>query len=367
MEITDIKIRSCRHAVEDETYNLKDGSGINFEFLVMTFETNEGISVDTFGFCGRDSEGIGAIAENVIKPFFIGRDPLYREKHWHEFRKYDRAWHLTPIYSYAPFDIACALIASVKAGLPLYKYLGAYRDQVPLYGSSLTLDTPEAYAEEAKAVKDKGWAAYKLHPPADYELGLAAHRLCREAVGPNFKLMSDPVGSYTSDQCLRFGRELEKLDYYWLEEPLYDETPSALRELTRKLDIPVVGGETLAKRPYSAAEYVSTRVIDILRADVSWCGGITGTIKTAHLAEAFGMQCEIHTAIFHPLELVNLHVCAAIKNSEFFELLVPEHLFNIGLKEDIRIEDGMAHLPEASGLGIDLDWDFIENNTLRVF
>ena len=41
----------------------------------------------------------------------------------------------------------------------------------------------------------------------------------------------------------------------------------------------------------------------MVRADVSWSGGITATMKTAHLAESFGVQCEIHTAIYHPLEL----------------------------------------------------------------
>ena len=135
----------------------------------------------------------------------------------------------------------------------------------------------------------------------------------------------------------------------------------------KQLDIPIIGGETLNKRPYSLAEYISTRAIDMVRADVSWSGGITGTMKTAHLCESFGMQCEIHTAIFHPLELGNLHVCAAIKNCEYFELLVPTHLFNVGLTEDIQIENGMAKLPDKPGLGIDLDWDFIDNNTFKEF
>ena len=90
-------------------------------------------------------------------------------------------------------------------------------------------------------------------------------------------------------------------------------------------------------------------------------------MKTAHLAESFGVQCEIHTAIYHPLELVNLHCCAAIKNSEFFEVLVPYDYFNFGLKESINVSNGMAHLPSKPGLGIDLDWDFIDNSTFKKY
>ena len=51
------------------------------------------------------------------------------------------------------------------------------------------------------------------------------------------------------------------------------------------------------------------------------------------------------------------------KNSEFFEVLVPYEYFDFGLKEPIKIVDGFAQLPEGPGLGIDLDWDFIDNST----
>ena len=54
--------------------------------------------------------------------------------------------------------------------------------------------------------------------------------------------------------------------------------------------------------------------------------------------------------------------------TEFFEVLIPEHLFNIGLKDKIHIEDGHAHVPKNKpGLGIELDWDFIDKSTLKVF
>ena len=113
--------------------------------------------------------------------------------------------------------------------------------------------------------------------------------------------MSDPVACFNLEEAIRFGRELERLGYYWFEEPLFDEDMHSLRELTRTLEIPVVGTEVLAKHPYSVAECISTRVVDRVRADVSWSGGVTGLMKTARLAEAFGVNCEIHTSIFHPL------------------------------------------------------------------
>jgi len=366
MKIKDIKIRMCRHKQPVmKNSEMRDGKKSDLEFLVITFETDSGLTASTFGFAGRGALMAGEIANSIFKPFFLNKDPLYREKHWHEYRTADRWWNHAPIYSYGPFDINCWLLSAMQAEQPLYKYLGAYRDTVPIYASSLVLDSPDAYAKEALEYKKRGFNAYKLHPPGNYEFDLEAHKAVRKAVGNEFKLMSDPVAPYTFEQALRFGRELEKLNYYWYEEPLFDENFHGLRELTRILDIPIIGTEVIAKHPYSVAECISTRVVDMVRADVSWSGGITATMKTAHLAESFGVQCEIHTAIYHPLELVNLHCCAAIKNSEFFEVLVPYEYFNFGLKHPIRVENGLAHLPNKPGLGIDLDWDFIDNSTFK--
>ena len=55
----------------------------------------------------------------------------------------------------------------------------------------------------------------------------------------------------------------------------------------------------------------------------------------------------------------------SLKNTEFFEVLVPYEYFNFGLKESIKVENGFAHLPTNPGLGIDLDWDFIDNSTFK--
>jgi len=367
MRISDIELRLCK--LKDSPMansEMRNGIRSDLEFLVLTMKTDDGLSASTFGFAGRGARMAGEIAAAALKPFFMGRDPLFRELHWHEYRMEDRWWNHIPMYSYGPFDIACWLLCAQAADQPLYKYLGAYRDRVPVYGSSLLLETVADYAEQALEVKNRGWNAYKLHPPGDPAFDVQAYRACREAVGPDFKLMSDPVAAYSFEQALKIGRELERLDFHWFEEPLYDESHHCLRELSRTLDIPICGAEVLNKHPYSVAECISTRVFDIVRADVSWSGGITAVMKTARLAEAFGVQCELHTTIYHPLELVNLHCCAAIKNTEFFELLLPDSHYAFGLKEAIEIKDGLAILPEGPGLGIELDWDQIEDSTFGI-
>lgn len=368
MKIASVEVRCCTRVPDAFAKSaFRTGDFAAFQFLVVTLKTDEGLAATTFGFAGRSAEGAGKLIADTLRPFMIGRDPLDREKAWHDFRTADRWWGHLPIYAYGPFDTALWLLCAEAAGQPLHKYLGAYRDEVPVYGSSMILTKPSDYADEALRCKAEGLKAYKLHTPGkDIAEDLEAHRLVREAVGPRYTLMSDPVSTYNLEQSIRFGRALEKLDYYWLEEPIYDEDVHALRELTRTLEIPIVGTEVLAKHPYSVAECVSTRVVDRVRADVSWTGGVTGVMKTARLAEAFGVNCEVHTSIFHQMEIVNLHCCAAMRNCDFFELLYPVEGFAFGLKQKMPIENGMARAPARPGLGVDLDWDEIDRCTVKI-
>ena len=369
MIITDFKIRCC--SLQDKNFvpqmlKSSDSSG-EIEFLVYTITTECGHTASSFGFAAKSAHGSALLAIKALRPLFIGQNALNREKIWQDFRKADRWWSHLPIYSYDPADIYLWILASLQANQPLYQYIGGYKNQVQVYCSSLVLPNSDAYVAEALEVKNAGFKAYKLHPPNhNIDADLAIHQAVREAVGEDFNLMSDPVAAYSLNEMVRFAQELEKLNYLWLEEPLPDEAFSALRELKSKVNIPIVGAEVLAKHPYSVAEVIATNVVDSVRADVSWSGGITGVLKTANLAEAFHRNCEIHTSIFHPLELVNLHICAAISNNSYLELLWPTDKFSFGLKQPIDIKNGIATLPEPAGLGIEFDWDFIDNHTFQL-
>lgn len=367
MRISDIEIRACRsNTAALGASSMRFSTIRELEFLVLTMRTDDGLEASTFGFAASSARGAARIAADALRPFFLGKDVLHRERLWHDYRMVDRWWNHVPIYSYGPFDIACWLLAAQAAGQPLYRYLGAYRDTVPVYGSSLVLERPEDYAEQALEVKARGWKAYKLHPPGRDDFDLEAYTLTREAVGPDFTLMADPVASHDHRSALRMGRALERLDYAWFEEPLFDVDLQGLRELTRTLDIPICGTEVFAGSHYGTAQCIAAGTVDMVRSDVSWKGGVTAVMKTAHLAESFGMACEIHTAILHPLELVNLHCCAAIANTSYFELLLPTEAFSFGLTRPLPIENGIATLPDGPGLGIDLDVDFIEDCTLEI-
>ncbi len=366
-EIIDVEVRACRGADELEQLDAVSAvqlpGGSRPDFTVITLTAADGTKGTSFGFGALDARAAAHVMSQV-KPFFLGKDAFHSQKNLKDFEMFDRKWNLTPIYAYGPFDNACWDIVGKQVNQPVYRMLGAAKMEIPLYVSSMFLDGPEDYVSQALEVKSKGIRGYKLHPPGDPKGDIECYKAVRDAVGEDFTLMADPVISYNYEQALMVGRELEKLNYRWLEEPLLDVNFNGLRKLREKLDIPICGTEVLAGGHYSSAHYIHEGMADIVRTDVSWRGGITSVMKTAHTAESFGVQCELHTTIYQALEQVQVHASLSLPNTEFFEMLYPFDDFDFGTRSSITLKDGMVQAPQGAGLGIDYDWDFIEDHTV---
>jgi L-alanine-DL-glutamate epimerase-like enolase superfamily enzyme len=370
VKITGIELRSCHvettdQAALDPVAAAELPGGNQPDVVVITLTTDEGIIGTSFGNGGLDSR-VTAHAFAQVRPFLMGRDPMKRELNATEFRAFDRRWNHSPIYAYGAFDVACWDIAGKRAGLPVHELVGTSADRRAVYVSSMFLGSPEEYAAQARQVVAAGFRGYKVHPPGPEQADLAVYAAVRDAVGPEFALMADPVATHTFEEAMRIGRALERLGYRWFEEPVYDYDLESLRKLTRALDIPIAGTETIAGGSHLTAEYIRTGAVDIVRTDPSWRGGITSALKTAHLAEAFGLSCEIHTALYHPLEFANLQCALAISNTSYLELLYPLEDFAFGLAEPIDIRDGYAYAPTIPGIGAVYDWDAIDNATVEV-
>ena len=167
----------------------------------------------------------------------------------------------------------------------------------------------------------------------------------------------------TLEEAVRVGRHLEKLGYEWLEEPFRDFELNKYTQLCAALDIPIAATETTRGCHWGVAQVINQKAADIVRADVSWKCGVTGTLKIAHLAESFGMQCEIHTTTMNYMDLVNLHVSCAIRNCRYFEYFVPEEDFMFPMKGLLPIDEkGIITVPDKPGIGGELDWELIERN-----
>jgi L-alanine-DL-glutamate epimerase-like enolase superfamily enzyme len=90
-------------------------------------------------------------------------------------------------------------------------------------------------------------------------------------------------------------------------------------------------------------------------------------MKTAHLAESFRMNFEAHHGGNSLNNVAGLHVLMAIKNTEFFEVLLPDGAQKYGLVQDIEADaDGWVYAPTEPGLGAAIDFDLIKRKTITV-
>jgi L-alanine-DL-glutamate epimerase-like enolase superfamily enzyme len=229
------------------------------------------------------------------------------------------------------------------------------------------METKEAYAEEAARFRADGWTAYKIHPPTEPALDVEICRAVRRAVGDRFTVMLDSTWSYDYPTALRVGRAIEELDYHWYEDPLADDDLYNYVKLKQHLHIPILATEYTPGGFTALAPWITARATDFLRGDVAVKGGITSLVKTAHLAEAFHMNFEIHHGGNSLNNVANLHVIMAIRNCEFFEVLLPAGAQKYGLLEDIEVdEQGLVHAPTGPGLGAAIDFARIERQRTAV-
>jgi len=181
------------------------------------------------------------------------------------------------------------------------------------------------------------------------------------------RLMLDCHHDYSREDALYIGRALEELDYYWFEEPMNEHSISSYVWLTEQLSIPVMGPETAEGKMYTRAEWILRGASDISRYDV-WHGGITPMMKTIHLCESFGVRLEVHGG-----GPGNLQVLGAMGiPGEYYELgllhpFIDHYARTPWLTEPIDplLPGGYVRIPQRPGLGMEIDWGYIERNRIR--
>jgi L-alanine-DL-glutamate epimerase-like enolase superfamily enzyme len=330
---------------------------------LLTIRTDGGIEGHAFiGAALNPAETDAASLIGVLKPLLLGQDPLQREGlHARLLARQRRA----SLRAVGACDLALWDIAAKHAGLPLYKFLGAGRNAIGAYVSSQILDGPEAYADEAQRYREAGWQGYKLHPPQDPLIDISCCRAVRERVGDEFPLMLDSTWSYRYPEALRVGRAIEDLGFLWYEDPLNESDIYSYVALRKKLDIPVLATECPDHDLGGYAIWLTERATDFLRGDIAAKGGLTTMIKGAHLAEAFQMNYEVHHGGNSFNNLAQVHFSCAIRNTNFFEVQLPDEAQKYGVLNDLEIgSDGMVRCPETPGVGAEIDFELVKRTRL---
>ncbi len=313
-----------------------------------------------------DVGGTRGIIEDHLKPQLLGKNPLEHRRLWRSL------WgaNFGDGRAVAALDIALHDLRGKALGLSIADlYGGRLRDSVPVYAAVMNyhegLEPETQFPEEARQMVARGFRNLKARTGRlGHRRDLGILTRVREAVGPEIRLLTDGNGAFTLPQAVKFGKELEKLDFYFFEEPL----PQGLNyagydELTRSLDIAVAGGEVLDSRA-SARDHLVKRSFDVIQPDPTLCGGIGEVLFIAEMARLFSIQCLPHCYAGAIADAATLQLLSLLPPFTFgFSSDEPMLEYDAGenpFRDEVvpagfRLADGRFTVPTGPGLGIEID------------
>ena len=370
MRITDVEafaIRIPRNGGSDEpvrspVYSIPDGrhsiKSDMHETLVVRVTTDAGLAGYGEGQSPVSPETPKTIVDNLCRPLLVGADPFDVDCIWQ--RQFDgmrERGHLTGFYvdALAACDIALWDLMGKATGKPVHKLLGGrFRDRIELYSGCAGRE-PDTAADRAEALVAVGYRGLKLSPARDRRKTLAIVAAVRDRVGPDIAVMVDLHTEFDTVEAIKLGRELEKLDVYWLEAPGVPDDIAGHAAVTRALNMNVASAEWYRTR-YEMKEAFKRRAFDVLMPDIGRTG-LTEGKRIAVLADTYSIPVSPHVGGGGLLSIAaTIQLSAAIPN-----FLVMEHghasyptACRIALDAPQPV-DGAFPVNDEPGLGVRID------------
>ena len=370
-KITKIEVVVYEHEIQDmgTDYNgfnsvYEKGSVLKMRPSILRIHTNTGIIGESDG---------GRLSDSVVQ-YLLGKNPFHREKIYNDLKRGLRHTDRTAISS---VDVALWDFAGKAHGAPIYQLLGGYKKTIPAYASTYHgdenggLSTPDDFANFAEQCSELGYRAFKIHGwgNAPIEREVANVLEVGKRVGDRMDLMLDPACELeTWADALKVGKACDAANFFWLEDPYKDGGVSIFghQKLREFINTPLLQTEHVFGLEHHV-DFIVNGGTDFVRTGTYEDGGITGAMKVAHASEGFGLDVE-----FHGGGLAHRHCIAAVRNTNYYELGLLHPLVR-QTKAPIRPpeftdelenidENGHVAVPQGPGLGVEMDWDYIEHH-----
>lgn len=327
--------------------------------------------------------GLGSVftSEQLVRGALALLEPLYRGENALEPERVSEKLHQNTFWlgrggsvthTISGIDIALWDLLGKATGQPVGRLLGGrYRERVKPY-ASLLMQEPGPLADRLAELNGQGFRAFKIgwgpfgrHSGA---LDEAIVRAAREAIGPESLLMVDAGGSDAFWKqgykwALRTSQMLAAFDVAWFEEPL---RPDAMKDyvlLRRRSPVPIAGGEVLTRRQ-SFQPWLEAGAFDVVQPDVTKCGGISEERRIAWMAQEHGVRFIPHGWNTAVGLAADLQLASAFPDTDLVEYLTGspyvDDIAGGGWQLDA---DGMLPIPDAPGLGVELDRDAVARHT----
>ena len=328
------------------------------DITIVEIETDAGIT--GYG-VGRPRPGEREMRAAYLERL-IGRDPTMTEAIWAGLwspKMSGRRGNETRALS--SIDLALWDIKAKLAGLPLYKMLGGYRTEIPIYIAGGYYGTGKGIRElqaEFASYVELGARAVKMKIGAlPIKEDLSRIKAVRQVIGDDVALLLDANCAYRYYDAISLSRRAEEFDPFWFEEAVPPDDYEGFKKIAAATTIPLATGENEYTK-HGFRDLIATQAIGILNPDARYMGGITEFMKVAAMAQAHGMDiCP------HGDQQAHLHLLAAIPNArllEFYPAQVQPMASRAYLYAPVMNANGTVTVPESPGAGMDPDFKALE-------
>ena len=206
-------------------------------------------------------------------------------------------------------DVALWDLKARLLDVPLVSLLGAARESVPIYGSGgFTSYDDRQLRRQLGGWVEQGIPRVKMKIGRDPAADIGRVRSARDAIGRDAELFVDANGAYIAKQALAQAERFAEFGVAWFEEPVSSDDLAGLRLMRDRgpAGMDIAAGE-YGYDPFYFRRMLEAEAVDVLQADATRCGGITGFLHAGSLCAAWPIPLSAHTA-----PSIHAHVCCSL-------------------------------------------------------
>ncbi|MCZ2720908.1 mandelate racemase/muconate lactonizing enzyme family protein [Marinomonas sp. 15G1-11] len=330
------------------------GDHTHFELLTVTITLSDGSQGTGYTYTGgRGGQAIRSMIEADLKPMLLGRDgsdieAIYRDMEYciHYVGRGGIASFAISAIDIALWDLRCRAL-----GKPLHQFNGNQNKVAKAYRGGIDLNFSLArLLKEVQGYLDAGFNAVKIKVgQANLEDDVARVKAVRELIGDDIIFMIDANYSMTVEQAITAANAFAEYNIFWFEEPTVPDDYTGYARIAENTSIPLAMGENL-HTIYEFGYAFQQAKLSFIQPDASNCGGISGWLAAAKMADEFNIL-----ASSHGMQELHVSLVASQPNAGWVEV----HSFPIDqyTLRPLVIEEGMAVAPDTIGIGVEFDWE----------
>jgi o-succinylbenzoate synthase len=327
----------------------------NAESIIVRIQADDGRvgwgeAPATIVITGDSLDSIQSAIVNTFTPLLIGKSLLAYEQIL-------QAIHQSMIGSSsakAAADMAVYDLVAQFCGLPLYQFLGGYKDQIET-DFTVSVNSPKEMGEDAIRYVQEGFNVLKIKVGKDNILeDIERIKEIRSCVGSQVKIRVDANQGWQVKDAVRTIRRMEDLglDIELVEQPVKAHDIDGLKTVTDAVETPVMADESVFS-PAQAFEVLHRRAADMINIKLMKSGGIYKAQIINHIAEEFGIECMVGSMIESRVAVTAAaHLAASKKNITRCDFDAPLMMLNDIVAGGVQYDGRMMTFPKVAGLGI---------------